>query len=223
MSSLSSRLLAATAAASVLLVASVASADVAPPDDQKSVSYSFAVHGITDASRIVFAYPCGLSNGAPKDELRVLENGKAVEVGRRGGSCTLYAIEKSKYDEFAKTYTPATTSGTDPKLASFAATAVKCSGAPSPVFVIPKTDARNAIHEDLDVQKLDASSCTIASRTAPTNGDPNDGDAIAPGSSGSSSNSGGCSVGGSARSAAPWLVALAVPFIVFGSRRRRKA
>lgn len=226
MKSLLCHLLAATAASSLLLAVTAASADVAPPDDQKSVSYSFALHGLTSTDRVVFAYPCGTSNGAPKDEIRLLENDKPISVGRRGGTCTLYMTEKSKYDAFAKTYVPSDKSGTDDALAAFAAKGTKCTGAPSPTFVIAKTDTRTEIVEYLDVQQLDASECKVATRSAPTSqpdNSANDTGAIAPGSGSGSNDSGGCSVGGNARDAAPWLVALAVPIIVFGSRRRRKA
>jgi len=227
-SSLVRSLLAATAASSLFLVATAASADVSPPDDQKSVGYSFAVHGITSVDRVVFAFPCGTSDGAPKDELRVLENDKAITVGRRGGVCTLYSIEKTKYDDFAKTFTPKEGSGSDPKLAAFAATATKCSGAPNPVFVIPKTDARSSIKEDLDVKTLDASTCKVETRattptTNPTNPtDPNANPSATDNGSSvpSASDDGGCSVGGSAKGAAPWLVALAVPFFLLGRRRK---
>lgn len=225
-SSLFRSLLTATAASSLLLVATAASADVSPPDDQKSVSYSFAVHGITSVDRVVFAFPCGTSDGAPKDELRVLENDKAIAVGRRGGVCTLYSIEKTKYDQFAKTFTPKEGSGSDPNLAAFAATATKCSGAPNPVFVIPKTDARSSIKEDLDVKTLDASTCTVQARTTPSTNptnptNPTDPNATDNGSSvPAASDDGGCSVGGSAKGAAPWLVALAVPFFLLGRRRK---
>lgn len=220
---------AATAATTLFLVASAASADLAPPDDQKSVGYSFAVHGITSVDRVVFAFPCGTSDGAPKDELRVLENDKALTVGRRGGECTLYSIEKTKYDDFAKTYTPKEGSGKDAKLDAFAATATKCSGAPSPLFVIAKTDARSAIKEDLDVKALDASSCKVETRSKPTSEPTNPTDPNAnPNATDNGSNvpaasdDGGCSVGGSAKGAAPWLVALAIPFFLLGRRRRNE-
>ena len=225
MSSSLRSVLAAAAASSLCLVAASASADVAPPDDQKMVSYSFAVHGIRSAERVVFAYPCGTSNGAPKDELHVLEDGKAVAVGRRGGACTLYSIEKAKYDDFAKTYAPKDGSGSDPKLAAIAATATKCSGSPSPLFVIAKTDSRTAIKEELDLKALDASSCKVETRSAATN--PTDAtkgtnpNATDNGSAArASAADGGCSLGGSATRAAPWLVALAIPFFLFGRRRR---
>ena len=144
-------------------------------------------------------------------------------MGRRGGACTLYAIEKTKYDDFAKTYTPKEGSGSDPKLASFSATATKCAGAPSPLFVVAKTDARNAILEDLDVKALDASKCTIATRSVPDPANPTDsnGNPTNPNaSSAAASDDGGCNVGGSAKGAAPWLVALAIPFFLLGRRRR---
>ena len=41
-------LFAAALASQLFLIAAEASADVSPPDDQKSVLFSFAVHGIAD-------------------------------------------------------------------------------------------------------------------------------------------------------------------------------
>ncbi|MBS2013345.1 MAG: hypothetical protein JST00_10685 [Deltaproteobacteria bacterium] len=222
--SLLRNLLAATTTSSLLLVASAASADVMMPGS-KSVTYTFSVHGITAPERAVFAYPCGTSAGRPIDEIRLLEEGKAVSVGSRGGSCNVYVIDKAKYDEFAKTYVPDRTKMTDPNLAAFAATATKCTGAPSPRHVVSESDARTSIHEDLDLAAT-AGSCSVTTRSTPapeqtsTNTvNPGDGDASGP----PSSDAGGCSVGGNARTAAPWLIALAVPLLLGASRRRRKA
>lgn len=189
----------ASAVVPLWLVASSASADIPPPDDQKRVSYSFTVNGSIPADRVVFAYPCGTSDGA----LRVVETGKAIAVGRRGGSCALYSIAKTAYDDFAKTYTPSGTGGTDPKLASFSGTALQCSGGPSPLFVVEKSDGRDAILEELDIT-LEATKCTVVSRGVPR------------------SEGGGCSVGRRAGSASPWVVTLTLPLVVLGIRRRRR-
>lgn len=222
--SLLRNLLAATATSSLLLVASTASADVMMPGS-KSVKYTFSVHGITAPDRAVFAYPCGTSAGAPIDEIRLLEEGKAVPVGSRGGSCNVYVIDKAKYDEFAKTYVVDRTKTTDPKLVAFAATATKCAGAPSPRHTVSESDARTSIHEDLDLVAT-ASACSVTARSTPATGqtnttNPGDGDDEMAGPA--SSEAGGCSVGGNARTAAPWLIALAVPLLLGASRRRRKA
>jgi uncharacterized protein (TIGR03382 family) len=214
------RLLGAAALGSLLVLSGPARADVAPPDDQKTVTYSFVVHGINTPDRVVFAYPCGTSSGAPVDELRLVENDKPLSVGRRGGSCTLYAIAKAEYETFQKTYTPSG-AATDPALSSFAAKALKCSGGPSPVFVLPKTDSRTAVVEDLDVTKLDATTCTVVARPASSSSSSSSssGAAVNPPASSSSS---GCNASGATNAAAPWLVALAVPFFVLGSRRRKR-
>lgn len=206
-----SRLRVLALALPVFLVASSAFADVAPPQDQKEVSYAFVVTGSVPADRVVFAYPCGTSNGAPQDEMRVVESGKPLTVGKRGGNCAIYSIARTAYDDFVKTYTPSTTTGTEPKLAAFAATAQKCSGAPSPRFLLAKTDSRNAIVEELDLT-VDATKCSVAPRSVPASG----------GTSSPAADSGGCGVGGPAGAAAPWMFALAVPLLLLGSRRRRQ-
>lgn len=210
------------------LVASSAFADLAPPDDQKQINYAFVVTGTIPADRVVFAYPCGTSSGAPIDEHRVIESGKAIPVGRRGGTCEIYNVAKKDYDDFAKTYTPKTTFGTDPNLTALAAKAQKCSGTPSPLFVIPKADSRNEIVEQLDLT-IDATKCTVVSRAVPAStvsasgGSPaTSSGSSSPPSGSSGDDSGGCSVGGTAGAAAPWMVALAVPFFVLGARRRRR-
>src|SRR5262245_45585618 len=141
------------AAALILFSSSIAFADVGPPPGQKSVNFSFTVKGITAADRTLFAFPCGTSSGAPIAEHAKIEEGRQISVGRRGGSCTSYSIDKAKYEEWAKTYKPSH-EGTDPALDALAAQSVKCTGAPSPVFTVSTSDKRSSIEETLKVTKL---------------------------------------------------------------------
>lgn len=217
----------------VTLAATSANADVAPPNGQKQVNYTFTLKGLATApDQAVFAFPCGGSNGAPHDEHRLLEENKSTTVGRRGGACTLYTISKASYDEWAKTYTPAD-GNTDPALTALAGRAKKCTGAPTPSFELKTADTRSSIDEVLEVKTLNAGDCVVASTNPPRNPESTTtpADPASPTSPTSSSASdtsatndgGGCSVGGAAGSTGPWLLALAVPaLLVLSSRRRKK-
>lgn len=211
-----------------LAISSTARADIPPPDGQKRVGFEFTVRGLAATpDRIVFAYPCGpLSSGSPVDEHSLVEEGKPVSVGYRsgagspGGACNLYTVSKSVYDEWKKTYEQQY-KGDDPKLKELTGKALKCTGRPTPSFVLKSDDARSKIEEVLDVKTLTDTSCEIVSTNAqPTNNDPSTPatDSTSP----AASDDGGCSVGGGARGAGPWLLALGVPVIVFLTSRRRK-
>ncbi len=215
-----------------MAITTTAKADVPPPDGQRFVDYAFTVRGLAAApEQVVFAYPCSTSAGVPIAQHRVLQDGKAELVGRRGGECRLYTIKKATYDEWAKTYEP-TNAFEDPALEQLEAKALLCAGAPRPTFVVTNDDARNRIEEDLEVKTLTETSCEITSKNPPTlpaekGASPNDpasnADESASGAQpSSSSDDGGCSVGGSARHAGPWLLALGVPLFVFLGARRRK-
>ncbi|HVJ90652.1 MAG TPA: hypothetical protein VM580_12675, partial [Labilithrix sp.] len=133
-------------------------ADVPPPEGRKRVDYAFNVKGLSAAAdRVLFAYPCGPSNGAPTLEYVKLEEGASVTVGRRGGSCAIYSIGKPAYEAWlsAKSSTPGAAQHPD----ALVAQSVKCSGGPSPSFEIASNDPRTAITETFRVSTLDATSC----------------------------------------------------------------
>jgi hypothetical protein len=143
------------------MMSSFASADLPPPTGQKQVGWSLTVKGITAADRVLFAYPCGHSDGAPMAEHQKIEDGKPISAGRRGGSCAIYSIDKAKYEEWAKSYKPQMGSS-DPELEKLAAQSTKCTGAtPSPNFYLASTDKRTVIEDVMKVTGLDATKCTL--------------------------------------------------------------
>lgn len=163
------------ALATVLLATAVsasARADLPPPGDQKYVDYSFVVTGLAASpDRVFFAFPCGTSNGTPYKEHAKLAEGVPVSVGRRGGNCEIYSIAKAEYEAWAKDYKP-TQSVRDPALDELAAKSLKCVGAPSIVFTLPKSDSRNAVQETLEVKTSTATSCVLVSKGIPVGGKP---------------------------------------------------
>jgi hypothetical protein len=228
--------LALTVLVGTVFFGSAAHADAPPPPNVKFVNYSFTVHGLSTTDQVLFAYPCSDSNGAPIDALKVVRDGEAVTVGRRGGECALYTIAKASYDKFNATYEPAYRNE-DPALKAFAKTATACAGKPTPSFSLPKSDARITIEEVLDVS-LSNGACNVTSRNAseltstdakdPTNGPsgPKGPTSSTPTSSAPASaaaDDGGCSVGGSARGVFPWLIALVVPVLLRSTRRKARA
>ncbi len=196
--------------------------DVPPPPDVKVVNYSFAVKGFpAGTDRVLFAYPCGeRSGGAPVDEHRKLEDGVTVNVGRRGGNCTIYSANKGVYEAWLKDYKP-TMTARDPALEKLAGDSVKCAGGPTPTFTVGKNDPRTAIHQTLTVQALDATTCTLNAEpiASGTNGDSSGTNA----SSESKSKSSGCSFAPAptaSTSSGPFAAALALAVGVVLSRRR---
>ncbi|MBS2013344.1 MAG: hypothetical protein JST00_10680 [Deltaproteobacteria bacterium] len=196
-------LLASAALASVLLCSPPASADVysgggcgSKLPDTKTVRYSFVVRGIP-ADKAIFAYPCG---GEFNDGVRLLNEGESVRQFSDSGKCALYAVDKSRYAAFAAAEgKPGAQAHGD-----FARSALKCSADPSPIFSVDRDDSRQEILEELDVTSVDASACVIASRGIPES-------------------DGGCTIGRPAKRVAPWLVALAVPLLLLGLRRRERS
>lgn len=146
----------------VLLFAGGAAADVPPPDDQKPVSFAFTVTGMGVApDRVLFAYPCSSSNGAPYLAQQRLEEGRQVNVGRRGGLCAIYAIARPAYETWVKEHPESSVQGKQADFDKLVAGAVKCSGAPTPVHYIAKTDARTSIVQTLEVTTLNESTCAL--------------------------------------------------------------
>lgn len=148
---------------SIGLVPRAAKADLPPPDGTKFVGYAFKVTGVSIApDRVLFAQPCSESSGVPMAHLAKIEEGRAISVGRRGGTCTIYNIAKSRYDEFAQTYKPSKDTQ-DAPAAALAAEAKKCEGGPTIQNTLPSKDPRSAVEETLTVVKLDATNCVLKS------------------------------------------------------------
>ena len=145
-----------------LAVVAPAAADLPPPEGEKFVGYRFVVTGIPAASgRVLVAYPCGTSNGAPVAEYRRLEEGKAVDVGRRGGTCEVYSIAQAAFDAFVATYQPSDQMGHDPAVDALIGAGVTCTGGPQLNFVLPSSDGRDVIEQALTVSTLDATTCAF--------------------------------------------------------------
>jgi MYXO-CTERM domain-containing protein len=213
-------------AALALLLAAPARADLPPPDGQKFVTFSFTVKGLAAApDRVLFAYPCGASNGAPMAEHRKIEEGRAIDVGRRGGPCTVYSVAKTTYEAWAKDYKPSNDMR-DSALERLASQSQKCSGGPTPTYQIASKDPRSVVEQTLTVAKLDDASCVLTpvpaqgaslSGGAPAKGAP----ASAPASTApASSTKSGCSTGGAGPGgAAAGLVGLLFAGLRLGRRR----
>ncbi len=108
-----------------------AQADVPPPGGTRFLDHDFVVAGTTGAKGdAFFAYPCSMSSGVPVLDYRVLEEGKPVSVGRRGGSCEVYRISKAKLDAFIAKYQGYPRDKRDAELEAFVKGAHKCNGAP---------------------------------------------------------------------------------------------
>lgn len=146
-----------------LLVTWQALADLPPPDGKRFVNYGFTVSGIPAGSdRVLFAYPCS-SGGMPEAAQQKIEDGVAVNAGRRGGSCAIYSIAKRDYEAFLKGYEP-TKSTSDPALEAFVKRASACQGGPTPTHVLPTSDPRSTVHELLTVKTLTATACVLETR-----------------------------------------------------------
>lgn len=150
------------AAFAALLSSRIAHADLPPPDGTRFVGYEFVVTGTTAAKDdAFFAYPCSSSSGAPVLDYRVLEEGKPVAVGRRGGTCEIYRIGKDKLAAFASKRTASPEGGRDADLEAFAKGARKCAGSPSIKFTLPASDTRSEIRETYVLAVKDAE-CTLS-------------------------------------------------------------
>jgi hypothetical protein len=159
--SFASRFITAVGALCAMVVyTSQAAADVPPRPGVKQVPFSFAVDGLGVApDRVLFAFPCG----SPKSALiehRKIEDGVAIDVGRNGGRCTVYAIARTAYDAWAKEHTQ---SGgpDDSAIEKLASESVRCTGAPLPIFELASSDSRQQLHQKLHVTALDAKRCVL--------------------------------------------------------------
>lgn len=162
--------LALAAVAGSLLITSAARADVAPPEGIKRVDYRFTVTGLAAFKDwALLAFPCGTSNGAPMDEMVLLGDDVPVAVGRRGGSCPLYAMKRADFDAWVK----ANPDGPNHDKAMGdlfkSKQVVACNGArPTPEHSLPDSDPRDAIKQAFKVAKLDADGCVIVAADVAT-------------------------------------------------------
>jgi hypothetical protein len=201
-----------------------ASADLPPSPGTKRVPFGFMVKGLSAApDRVLFAYPCGGSDGAPISEHRKLEDGVVVGVGRRGGNCLIYSIAKPAYEAWAKDYKPSMSSS-DPALQALAAQSALCKGAPSIVSEISSKDPRTGITETLNVTTLDAKTCVltpVADPPAPAATTPAPASSPAPASNSAPAAKSGCSsTGMRTESNALAFAALACAGLLAARRRR---
>jgi hypothetical protein len=145
-----------------------ARADLPPPDGTRFVGYDFAVTGVASAKGdAFFAYPCSSSSGVPVLDLQVLEEGKSVSVGRRGGTCEVYRTSKARLDAFLAKREATPRDARDAQLEAFVKSAHKCSGAPALAFSLPTSDPRSGIHETYAVA-VKGADCTLTPTTPPS-------------------------------------------------------
>jgi MYXO-CTERM domain-containing protein len=195
----------------------VARADVPPADGLHYVPFRFRVEGAAKfADYVIVADPCSDSDGAPNREHAVAEEGKWIYIGRRGGSCTLYAVRRATYEELTKGYLPPH-SDADPTMDALRAKATKCNLAPSPRHTLPTDDPRNEITQTLRVEKIDDTTCDlVAASVAQGDGGSNP---AAPKSGGCA----GCAVGDEAVVSGAGLASLLLGLATLGRRRRQKS
>jgi hypothetical protein len=163
------KLVVATVLGLALSGASVASADLPPPDGQKFVNYAFKVEGLGKyADYVLLAYPYSLSNGAPTTEHAKLEDGKETGLGRRSAQPKLYAMNKRAYEEWLESYEP-THSMDDPALTALFTSdkVIPCDAKLTPSYQLATTDPRSAIVEAFRIEALGEKSCKLALVGAP--------------------------------------------------------
>lgn len=207
------------AVAALLLTSGSAQADLPPPDGTRFVGYEFVVTGTTASKDdAFFAYPCGSSSGAPILDYRVVEEGKPIGVGRRGGTCEIYRIGKDKLAAFASKRTAPPGGGRDPELEAFAGGARKCAGSPSLKFTLPASDTRSEIRETYVLSLKDAE-CTLSPSSKGAAPEPKG--AVSP----PAASSKGCSAASGetgAGASGAWLAGLGVVLGLAAFARRRR-
>lgn len=212
----STRLAPFLGAAMVVFSAHEVAADVPPPAGIKRVGFSFIVKGLAAApDRVLFAYPCSSSDGAPMVAHAKVTEGVAIPIGRRGGSCQLYSVEKAAYETWASTYKP-TMGSSDLELEKLVGMSKQCTGGPTPTFEIPSSDPRTGIVQALDVTTLSATTCALKAQPLPAS------TAASPSatSGGSTPKEKGCSAAPTPVSGSPVLGALFALCAVAALRRR---
>ena len=130
-------------------------------------------------------------------DVKDVGEGTKITAERAQASYRLYATTAQKRSEYDAP-------GSSRSASDLVAASVVCQGGPSSQFSLDDDDPRTSIHEDLDVKTLDATTCVVTSRGVPEK-------------------QGGCAIGGPANRVAPWLVALAVPLVLLGLRRRDRS
>jgi MYXO-CTERM domain-containing protein len=149
-------------AGALLAAATSARADLPPPDGTKFVGFAFEVDNLAAFKDFVlFAYPCGGSNGAPIAEMAELKERAPVSVGRRGGNCKLYAMPRADFDEWRKGVTGNRGEAVDALVGSPKVRG--CTGGPEIDHTLPISDSRSMVTQTLHVAQLDANACSITS------------------------------------------------------------
>jgi MYXO-CTERM domain-containing protein len=135
-----------------------ARADLPPPDGTKFVSFGIQVNGLAaHPDHVLLVFPWSMSNGAPTEEVAVLEDGKSLGFGRRVmGSPKIWAMRKDAFE------------AAGPELKLPADGAVDCGQSIEPRFVVPK-DAPDEIVERYDVSELGDGLCKLTKAGAQTN------------------------------------------------------
>jgi MYXO-CTERM domain-containing protein len=148
-------------AGALLALASLARADLPPPDGTKFVGFAFQVDNLGSFKDFaLLAFPCGSSNGAPIAEMAELKEGTPVSVGRRGGDCKLYSMPRADFDAWRKGVPDNKGEAVE---ALFAGPKVRaCKGGPQMVSTLPTSDPRDTVTQTIHVSQLDATACVIS-------------------------------------------------------------
>lgn len=151
----------------LVLAPALARADAPPPTGSHYAQYRFRVDGVSKASpdHVIVVFPWSLSNGAPTREHTMAVEGQWVSVGRRSDDPVLYAVRRTDYEAFAKTYVQPQNFQPDPAMDAFVAKAVKCNLAPNPTFTLPFYDSRDFIEEIFVAQTISDTSCVLTNTT----------------------------------------------------------
>lgn len=155
-------------------VVSVAHADVAPPAGQKYAQYGFRVENMASfADWTLVAYPCSISSGTPYQLGTAITTDAVVNVGRRGGTCAMYAMKRSEWTSWRAANPAPTDYANDTKLGDLVASGkmLTCQGSPQPRFVVASS-APDTITDTLRVEKLDATTCSLVLKAEQGQGDP---------------------------------------------------
>lgn len=140
-----------------------ARADVAPPPGEKYAEYSFVVENVGEfADWALVAYPCNVSDGRPYEAGTVIAADTAVSVGRRGGTCAVYAMKRSAWVAWRDANPAPVELADDPALDALVSSGamLACQGGPQPRFVVP-VSAPDTIRDTVRVQVLTDTSCVL--------------------------------------------------------------
>jgi len=144
--------------------AALARADLPPPEGKKFVSYGFVVENVKAfPDYVLLAYPWSSSNGAPTKEHALVEDGKAVRLGRRSAAPKLYAMQRGEYEKWKTSYKP-THELDDPALDALFTSkqVVPCGVELSPKTQLDKGDPRDEVIDALRVESIDTGACRVA-------------------------------------------------------------